>query len=146
MPEMSGTRLKLVAVTIAVAVIALVGWLTFDVRVATPACHLVSDPDYPCGGGEPTAAPTPLALTQGNVNCKPGVDSVDALNVQQHVAGLRVSQQPGCPAIGSEVASLFGDVDCDNDIDAVDALKILRFVVVLPVTQTEPCPDIGSPL
>jgi hypothetical protein len=74
------------------------------------------------------------------------VDSVDGLKVQRHVAGLPVSQQPGCPTIGSDVASFFGDVDCDDDIDAVDALNILRFVVALPVSQMEPCSDIGESL
>ncbi len=94
----------------------------------------------------PTPAPTPLALTQGNIDCDPDVDSVDALKVQRHVAGLSVSQQRGCPAIGSDVAFLFGDVDCDNDIDAADALNILRFVAGLSVSQTEPCSDIGDGL
>ena len=168
MLEKAGPPLRWLAVTAGVILIALVGWLALDVRVATPACHgppnVCGEPPPPPTTPPPTAtptpeptvtptatptatpspAPTPIALTQGNVDCDTDVDSVDGLKVQRHVAGLPVSQQPGCPAIGSEVASFFGDVDCDNDIDAVDALGILRFVVVLPVNQLEPCPGIGE--
>ena len=85
-------------------------------------------------------------LTQGNLDCDGDIDSVDGLKGARAVAALSVSQEPGCPKIGSEVASLFGDVDCDNDIDTVDALKILRHVADLPVSQQEPCPDIGEPI
>ncbi len=107
--------------------------------VATPTATPTATPI-------PTPAPTPLALTQGNVDCDPDVDSVDALKVQRHVAGLSVGQRPGCPAIGSDVASFFGDVDCDNDIDSVDALKILRYLAGMSISQTGPCPDIGTAL
>ena len=78
------------------------------------------------------------------MDCGGAVDAVDALKVLRHVAGLPVSQSPGCPAIVSAVASLFGDVDCGGDIDAVDALLILRHVAGLPVDQQPGCPAIGS--
>jgi Tol biopolymer transport system component len=99
----------------------------------------------------PTPSPTPTPspgpeLTQGNVDCDQDVDSVDALKQLRHVAAMPVSQEPGCPEIGSEVASLFGDVDCDNDVDSVDALKVLRYVAGLGVQQSEPCTDIGQAL
>ena len=64
----------------------------------------------------------------------------------QHVAAIDFSQAEGCPALGSEAASLFGDVDCDNDVDSVDGLKILRRVAGLLVSQSEPCVDISEPL
>jgi hypothetical protein len=84
-----------------------------------------------------------FATVQGDVDCDGDVDSVDSLKGLRHVAGLSVSQNEPCPAIGSEVASLFGDVDCDDDVDSVDSLKILRSVAGLSVSQIEPCPDIG---
>jgi hypothetical protein len=87
------------------------------------------------------ASPPPA---QGNVNCDATVTSVDALQLLRYVAGMNVSQPPGCPAIGSEVASLFGDVDCNGSVTSVDALKVLRYVAGLPVAQTEPCTDLGE--
>ena len=86
------------------------------------------------------------ALVQGDVDCGGGVTAVDGLMGLRHVAGLGVTQEPGCYEIGSEVASIFGDVDCDDDVDATDSLKVLRFVAGLSFNQTEPCPDIGSDL
>ena len=80
------------------------------------------------------------------MDCDDDVDAVDALKELRYVANLPVNQEQGCPAIGSEVASLFGDVDCDRDVDAVDALKTLRYVAALSVGQNDPCPDIGTPL
>jgi len=71
---------------------------------------------------------------------------VDALKGLQHAAAIDFSQEPDCPALGSEVASQFGDVDCDDDVDALDALWILKYVGALPVSQNEPCTNIGEPL
>ena len=88
---------------------------------------------------------------KGDANCDGAVNSVDALGVLRHVAGLSVSQEAGCPEIGGalaaalEVPEVFGDVDCDGAVNSVDALKILRFVAQLSVSQTDPCPDIGMP-
>lgn len=100
----------------------------------------------PTPQANPTA--TPLAggqpQIQGDVDCNASVNAVDALKGLRYVAGLSVSQEPGCPEIGSEFASMWGDVDCDGDIDAVDPLKILRYVAALSVNQSEPCPDIGT--
>ncbi len=39
----------------------------------------------------------------GNVDCRDGVMPVDALKVLRHDAGLSVSQEEGCPEMGSEV-------------------------------------------
>lgn len=86
------------------------------------------------------------ALTQGDVDCDGDTDTVDALGLLRYVAALEVAQEPGCPEIGSEVASQFGDVDCNDDVDVVDALQVLRHVAGLPVAQQDPCPDIGEPL
>ena len=90
----------------------------------------------------PTA--TPAQYLQGDVDCDEDVDSVDSLKVLRNIALLSVQQEPGCPEIGSEVASLFGDVGCDDDVDAVDALFILRYVAVLPVPQPQGCREIGT--
>ncbi len=77
------------------------------------------------------------------MDCDGDVDSVDALKVLRFVASLPVQQEPGCPLIGSDFASLFGDVDCSGGVTSVDALKILRFVASLPVQQAHGCPVIG---
>jgi hypothetical protein len=107
--------------------------------------------DFPGGGPTPTPpppTPTPAGpeLIQGDVDCNGTVNSVDALKVLRFVAGLSVAQEPDCPDINTEVASLFGDVDCSTAVNSVDSLKILRFVAGMSVTQTEPCADIGDPL
>ena len=85
-----------------------------------------------------------LTLKAGDVDCNGDVSTVDALKILRHVAGLSVSQEPGCPSIGSQVASLWGDVDCNVDVTAVDALFILRSVAGLPVNLPPGCPPIGS--
>jgi hypothetical protein len=82
------------------------------------------------------------AWRKGDNNCDGLTSAVDALATLRRVAGLLVSQGPGCPPLGPEPAPgfapqgnsapVFGDVDCDHDLDAVDALHILRFVVALP--------------
>ncbi len=46
----------------------------------------------PIGSGDPL---------MGDVDCSGGVDAVDALALLRYVANLPVSQQPGCPEIGS---------------------------------------------
>jgi hypothetical protein len=107
----------------------------------TPVPSIINHTPPPTPTAPATAGP---ALTQGDVDCDLDVDSVDALKQLRHVAGMSVSQEPVCPQIGAEVASLFGDVDCDGDVDSVDALKVLRHVAGLWVTQAEPCPDIGT--
>ena len=113
--------------------------------VAVAAGEETEDISAILGAGTPV--PTPGGkLTQGDVDCDGDEDSVDALKELRHVAALSVAQEPGCPGIGDEVASLFGDVDCDGDVDSVDALKVLRHVAALSVPQTEPCTDIGTGL
>jgi hypothetical protein len=110
-------------------------------------------PPLPTPTPEPTPTPPPPTptpagpeLIQGDVDCNGTVNSVDALKVLRFVAGLSVAQEPDCPDINTEVASLFGDVDCSTAVNSVDSLKILRFVAGMSVTQTEPCADIGDPL
>lgn len=87
--------------------------------------------------------PVGPALTQGDVDCNGSVNAVDALKELRHVVDLSVTQEPGCPQIGSG-NPMFGDVDCSNTVDAVDALKILRHVVALPVSQNPGCTPIGN--
>ena len=93
----------------------------------------------------PPPGPAPFAFARGDNDCDNDTDSVDALKGLQHVAGIGFSQEPGCPALGTEVASIIGDVDCDDDVDSVDALKILRHVAGLSVSQNDPCTNIGEP-
>jgi hypothetical protein len=69
----------------------------------------------------------------GDADCDGAVDSVDALQVLRHVAGLG---EPDCLAAA--------DVDCSGEINSVDSLKILRFVAGLPQTGLPPdCPGIA---
>ena len=96
----------------------------------------------------PTPTPTPTGTPSGplfgDVDCDGDVDAVDALKILRYVAQLTVQQEPGCPLIGSDVASFFGDVDCNGGVTSVDALKILRFVASLPVQQEAGCTPIGD--
>ena len=85
-----------------------------------------------------------IIILQGDVDCNGSANSVDALKLLRFVAGLSVSQQPGCPPIGTG-APVFGDVDCNDAVYSVDALKVLRYVAGLSVAQTMPCPGIGTP-
>ena len=91
--------------------------------------------------GTPTPPPSFL---RGDVDCNGGVNSVDALKVLRFVAGLTVSQQPGCPLIGTGLPFANGDVDCNNNVNSVDALKILRWVAGLSVSQQPGCTPIGT--
>ena len=125
----------------------------FNNEGASPATPTAPPTSQPTPTEPPTPSPTPSPtpppvpqLTQGDLNGNGSVSSTDALLDLRYVAGFSVDQQPGCPAIGSEVASIFGDVDCDDDVDSLDALKILQHVAAIPFTQNEPCPDIGEPL
>jgi hypothetical protein len=69
----------------------------------------------------------------GDADCDGAVDSVDALQVLRHVAGLG---KPDCLAVA--------DVDCSGEINSVDSLKILRFVAGLPQTGLPAdCPGIA---
>ncbi|HSR31218.1 MAG TPA: choice-of-anchor Q domain-containing protein, partial [Anaerolineae bacterium] len=89
---------------------------------------------------------------RGDIDCNGGVNSVDALNLLRFVAGLSVSQQPGCTPIGASLPlpiptwppAHFGDVDCDGAVNAVDALKVLRYVAGLSVSQELGCTELGT--
>jgi hypothetical protein len=118
---------------------------------ATETIHLekeVTETPTPTPTSEPTPSPTPTesppGLVQGNVDCNATVNSVDSLKILRWVAQLTVSQELGCPIIGTEVASFWGDVDCSGVVNSVDSLKILRYVAQLSVVQMDPCPDIGT--
>jgi hypothetical protein len=56
---------------------------------------------------------------------------------------VQPAQEPGCPPIGSDVASLFGDLDCDDDVDAGDVLLLFRYVAGLPNFLPTGCGRIG---
>ena len=83
-------------------------------------------------------------VQQGDVDCSRVINSVDALKLLRHVAGLSVAQTEPCPDVSTDVASLWGDVDCSDAVNSVDALKVLRFVAALSVAQTEPCLSMGA--
>ena len=95
---------------------------------------IAAEPDWGMVGG----------VQQGDVDCSLAVNSVDALKLLRHVAGLPVAQTEPCPDVSTDVASLWGDVDCTGAVNSVDALKVLRFVAALSVAQTEPCLDMGA--
>ncbi len=79
--------------------------------------------DVPGGCTEPATA-------SGDVDCDGDVDTVDALQVLRHTAGL--STTAGCIATA-------GDTDCDGDQDSVDALNIMRFVAGLVASLPVGC-------
>jgi hypothetical protein len=95
--------------------------------------NIAAEPDWGLVGG----------VQQGDVDCSLAVNSVDALKLLRHVAGLSVSQTEPCPDVATDVASLWGDVDCTGAVNSVDALKVLRYVAALSVAQTEPCLNVG---
>jgi CSLREA domain-containing protein len=53
--------------------------------------------------GTPVELLIATALTWGDIDCSSAVDPVDSLKLLRFDAGLSVSQQPGCPAMGSQV-------------------------------------------
>jgi hypothetical protein len=80
----------------------------------------------------------------GDVDCSGGVNSIDALKLSRHVAGLSVAQTEPCPDIGTGDGDIFGDVNCDGSITAVDALFVLRFVAGMPVNLPQGCRPVGT--
>jgi alpha-tubulin suppressor-like RCC1 family protein/plastocyanin len=85
----------------------------------------------------------------GDVDCDSGVAIGDALKIARYLLGLSVSQEEGCPDIGSDVivdakTRTWGDADCDAGIAIGDALKTARHLLGLSVSQEEGCPEIGS--
>jgi hypothetical protein len=80
----------------------------------------------------------------GDVDCSGGVNSIDALKLSRHVAGLSVAQTEPCPDIGTGEGDIFGDVNCDGNITAVDTLFVLRFVAALPAILPQGCRPVGT--
>lgn len=76
---------------------------------------------------------------KGDIDCSGALSSVDALKLLQVIAGLGISQQPGCPIVGAVITGISGDIDCDGDVDSVDALLVLRFLAGLPVNLPPGC-------
>lgn len=70
----------------------------------------------------------------------------------RHIADLSVTQEPGCPEIGSVSARgltgagtlIFGDMNCNSMVEAVDPLFILRHIAALSVTLPAGCDPIGT--
>ena len=100
-----------------------------------------STPQSASAGDEP-------ALTWGDIDCDGGVNTVDALKGLRDLAAFSVSQEQGCPEIGSDVGSAgdWGDWDCDEDITSIDQLQLLRHIAGLSTSQAEGCPDFGGGL
>ena len=70
------------------------------------------------------------ADTAGDSDCDRETDSVDALHVLRHVAGI------GLPA----VCLAAGNLKCDDGVTSVDSLFILRHVAQLPLNVPQGCP------
>ncbi len=89
-------------------------------------------------GSRPFANPSHASgEVQGDVNCANGINSVDALLVLRHSAGL--------PA-NAPCMDLAGNTNCDAGINAIDALRILRFAASLPNGVPAGCTAIGQPI
>jgi hypothetical protein len=90
----------------------------------------------------------------GNVDCSGptiGVNSIDALKVLRHSAGLAVTQAEPCLDIGLMLPSGYrmGDVNCSGGgtpVNSVDALLILRANAGLVVGIPAGCPEIKPPV
>jgi hypothetical protein len=101
------------------------------------------------GAGElvlPAPPGGPPISVKGDLDCDDDVDSVDALRVLRHVAGLGNNLPQGCEPLGRVAAAggPKGDLDCDDDIDSVDALRILRHVAGLGNNLPQGCPPVGD--
>ncbi len=82
-----------------------------------------------------------LGSCNGDVDCSVSVNSVDALKILRHNAGLSVSQTEPCSDMGSDIgARNQGDVDCGGIVNSVDSLKLLRANAGLSVAQNPGCP------
>ena len=79
----------------------------------------------------------------GDVDCSASSNSIDALKILRHNAGLSVDQTEPCANIGTDIGTRSqGDVDCSGGISSVDSLKVLRASAGLSVTQQPGCPPI----
>lgn len=79
----------------------------------------------------------------GDVDCSLAINSVDALKVLRHNAGLSVTQTEPCANIGADIGARDqGDVDCNGTVNSVDALKVLRAVTALTIIQEPGCPPV----
>ena len=91
------------------------------------------------------------AAGSGNVDCNAAVNSVDALKVLRHSAGLSVVQNEPCLDIGLPRLLTppddwkVGDVDCSGAVNSIDALKILRANAGLSANIPPGCPAIKPP-
>jgi hypothetical protein len=107
-------------------------------------CPAVINPtqDDTDGDGTGNACEAPGS---GNVDCNQAINSIDALKVLRHSAGLQVSQSEPCSDLGIMiVGGQQGDVNCDNAVNSVDALQILRTVAGLPPNIPQGCRPIDS--
>jgi hypothetical protein len=88
------------------------------------------------------------AAGSGNMDCDSAINSVDALKLLRHSAGLTVTQSEPCADLGSGPLTsgwVQGDVNCSgggSPVNSVDALLILRAASALPFTIPSSCPPI----
>ena len=94
---------------------------------ALAICGLFLASDEPDGTGAGGAE------LQADANCSGEVDTVDALAILRHSAGLSAA---ACEHLA--------DVQCDGDIDTIDALQVLRWGAALAVSQEPGCTPIGD--
>jgi CSLREA domain-containing protein len=80
----------------------------------------------------------------GDIDCSIAVNSVDALKILRHSAGLPVSQAEPCVNVGTMLVSGWkrGDANCSGGVNSVDSLLILRVNSALPVSLPAGCPSI----
>ena len=83
----------------------------------------------------------------GDVDCSTAVNSIDALKVLRHSAGLPVQQNEPCVDIGLLTVSGWerGNVNCSASVNSVDGLLILRDTAGLSATLPAGCPPINNP-
>jgi len=85
----------------------------------------------------------------GNLNCGPGVDVADAIQVLLYLAALGVDNPGSCPDVGALVVingtqMLWGDIDCNGVIDVSDAIRLLLWLAGLAAPTPPGCPAIGA--
>jgi hypothetical protein len=69
------------------------------------------------------------SVIHGDSDCDTSVNPIDSLKLLRHDAGLEVSQEPGCPEIGSVIGItglLFANIDTDGSIVSGDATGVTK--------------------
>jgi hypothetical protein len=110
---------------------------------STDNCLFIMNPSQDDGDGD-LAGDACDAPGSGNVDCNLAVNSVDALKILRHSAGLAVTQDEPCLNIGLTLpgGDVMGDTSCGSGVNSVDALMVLRATAGLSVNLPPACPPI----